>query len=318
MLALSPSETHLTLDPRSQVDASYFESYSYFTIHREMLGDAPRTVSYRDALERNPALLAGAKVLDVGCGTGILSLFAARAGAAAVVGVDGSARMAAVATALVAANGYGPKPDGAPGPVRIVSGKFEELQSLPFDQFDVIVSEWMGYCLLFESMLDTVLHARDRFLKPGGAVLPDVATYYIAGVSREASGVPFWDDVYGFDFSHVGREMHGDALNSRVARVLPVAGSALVTQPAQFKSFDLTTMAASDVEFTSEFHLRPLAQGGDVACAGVVVWFDTAFSARFCAAAPVVLTTSPHAPATHWAQTLFDFKVRIRQIARRP
>jgi hypothetical protein len=42
----------------------------------------------------------------------------------------------------------------------------------------------MGYCLLFESMLDTVLHARDRFLKPGGAMLPDVATMHLAGFSR--------------------------------------------------------------------------------------------------------------------------------------
>ena len=45
-------------------------------------------------------------------------------------------------------------------------------------------------------------------------------------------------------------------------------------------------------------------------CHGVVVWFDTEFSARFCKDRPVVLSTSPHAPATHWAQTLFYFKVR--------
>ena len=42
----------------------------------------------------------------------------------------------------------------------------------------------MGYFLLFESMLDTVLYARDRFLKPGGAILPDIATMHIAGFSR--------------------------------------------------------------------------------------------------------------------------------------
>lgn len=42
----------------------------------------------------------------------------------------------------------------------------------------------------------------------------------------------------------------------------------------------------------------------------MVVWFDTEFSARFCTERPVVLSTSPHAPATHWAQTLFYFKVR--------
>lgn len=52
-----------------------------------------------------------------------------------------------------------------------------------------------------------------------------------------------------------------------------------------------------------------------VECHGVVVWFDTEFSARFCMERPVVLSTSPHAPATHWAQTLFYFKVRHRHPA---
>lgn len=47
-----------------------------------------RTDAYRDALERNQGLLKGAAVLDVGCGTGILSLFAARGGAANVVGAE--------------------------------------------------------------------------------------------------------------------------------------------------------------------------------------------------------------------------------------
>ena len=51
-----------------------------------------------------------------------------------------------------------------------------------------------------------------------------------------------------------------------------------------------------------------------VDCHGVVVWFDTEFSARFCTERPVVLSTSPHAPATHWAQTLFYFKVRSQRM----
>jgi protein arginine N-methyltransferase 3 len=130
-----------------QVDESYFESYSYFDIHRDMLGDAPRTSAYRDALERNPSLLAGAAVLDVGCGTGILSLFAARGGGAAVVGVDGSERMAAIAAALAADNGFGRAPgatDDAGARVRTVVGKLEDLpaSALPLEKFDVLVSEW--------------------------------------------------------------------------------------------------------------------------------------------------------------------------------
>lgn len=64
------------------------------------------------------------------------------------------------------------------GVMTVVSGMIEELDTtMPAEVHgvDVIVSEWMGYCLLFESMLPSVLHARDRWLKPGGAILPDTA-----------------------------------------------------------------------------------------------------------------------------------------------
>lgn len=63
--------------------------------------------------------------------------------------------------------------------MEVVQGMVEELKSAQKVQphsVDVLVSEWMGYCLLYESMLSSVLYARDQFLKPGGAVLPDMAT----------------------------------------------------------------------------------------------------------------------------------------------
>jgi hypothetical protein len=55
------------------------------------------------------------------------------------------------------------------------------------------VSEWMGYALLFETMLDSVLAARDRWLRPGGVVLPDIATIYVAGATAGALGLDFWN-----------------------------------------------------------------------------------------------------------------------------
>lgn len=61
----------------------------------------------------------------------------------------------------------------------MVHGMVEEIDKTVEVQphsVDVLLSEWMGYCLLYESMLGSVLYARDRWLKPGGAILPDTAT----------------------------------------------------------------------------------------------------------------------------------------------
>ena len=50
--------------------------------------------------------------------------------------------------------------------ITLIKGKMEEIV-LPVDKVDIIISEWMGYFLLYESMLDTVLYARDRYLVSG-------------------------------------------------------------------------------------------------------------------------------------------------------
>lgn len=65
------------------------------------------------------------------------------------------------------------------GVIEVVHGMVEEIDKtveLQAHSVDVLLSEWMGYCLLYESMLGSVLYARDRWLKPGGAILPDTAT----------------------------------------------------------------------------------------------------------------------------------------------
>jgi type I protein arginine methyltransferase len=68
--------------------------------------------------------------------------------------------------------------------ITLVKGKLEDVE-LPIKEFDVIVSEWMGYFLLYESMLDTVLLARDKYLKPDGLLFPDQASIYVAGIEDE-------------------------------------------------------------------------------------------------------------------------------------
>lgn len=54
-------------------------------------------------------------------------------------------------------------------PIAVLEGKAEEIE-LP-EKVDVIVSEWMGYMLLYETMLPSVLDIRDRYLKPVSTIL---------------------------------------------------------------------------------------------------------------------------------------------------
>lgn len=58
-----------------------------------------------------------------------------------------------------------------------------ESHELPIDKVDIIVSEWMGYFLLFEGMLDSLIYSRERYLKPGGIILPDACNLYICGAN---------------------------------------------------------------------------------------------------------------------------------------
>lgn len=97
--------------------------------------------------------------------------FCVRAGARHVYATDVSS-MIHNARKIAAANGMSDK-------ITFIQGKVEEAE-LP--QVDIIVSEWMGFCLLSEIMLDCLLQARDKHLVPGGLMFPDRVSAYVAGI----------------------------------------------------------------------------------------------------------------------------------------
>jgi len=68
--------------------------------------------------------------------------------------------------------------------IEVVHSKVEDIQHLPdgCEKVDVIVSEWMGYCLFYESMLNTVIYARDKWLAPNGILFPDKAVLYVCAI----------------------------------------------------------------------------------------------------------------------------------------
>lgn len=162
-----------------------------------MLLDKPRTESYREAITANPSLFKDKFVLDVGSGTGILSIFCAQAGAKKVFAVEAS-NLADLSKRIIKDNGF-------ENVVEVFRGMVEDFKLPPeVERVDVIVSEWMGFYLLHEGMLDSVLFARDKFLKPEGIMFPETAAIYAAPCSVP-SRYDIWTDLSGVDMGHFAR-----------------------------------------------------------------------------------------------------------------
>lgn len=189
---------HETFEPLYQSSESskkldyYFDSYSTYHIHQEMLQDEVRTRSYMNAICKNPELFKDKIVLDVGCGTGVLSIFAVRAGAKHVYGVE-MAKIHEKAKEIIDLNGFSDK-------ITIINGKIEEI-TLPVEKVDIIISEWMGYFLLYEGMFDSCIYARDKWLAPDGLMFPDRAILYVNGSRDEGfftNEYHYWGNVSFF------------------------------------------------------------------------------------------------------------------------
>merc|ERR1712004_171353 len=265
----------------------YFDSYAHFGIHEEMLKDEVRTLTYRNSMYHNKHLFKNKIVLDVGCGTGILSMFAAKAGAKQVYGVDMSG-IIEQAKIITAKNGFADK-------VTLIRGKIEEIV-LPVPKVDIIISEWMGYCLFYESMLDSVLYARDKWLAPDGLMFPDRATLYVTAIEDRQykdDKINWWDDVYGFDMSCIRSVALQEPLVDVVDKNQVVSNSCLL------KEIDIQTCTKDDIPFTSPFHLQ--IKRNDYMQA-LVTYFNIEFTKCH---KRVGFSTAPEARYTHWKQTVF-------------
>jgi len=265
----------------------YWNSYAHFGIHEEMIKDEVRTNSYRQAIINNKHLFRGKVVLDVGCGTAILCLFAASAGAKKVIGVDCS-DIIDQAKQIV-------KDNNLEHVITLVKGKMEDVE-LPVDKVDIIVSEWMGYCLLYESMLDTVLVARDKYLKPDGIILPDTASLHICAIEDayyKDEKINWWCNVYGYNMTTI-RDM---ALKEPLVDV--VEPQAVISNSCPLVTFDLRSVTKEDLAFEAPFTLQMYRNDY---CHALVTYFDIEF--RSCHK-PIYFSTGPSAKYTHWKQTVF-------------
>ncbi|KAI9761568.1 MAG: hypothetical protein M4579_000960 [Chaenotheca gracillima] len=289
--------------PNPADESHYFTSYSYNEIHEVMLKDTVRTDAYRDFIYDNKNLFQGKTVLDVGCGTGILSMFCAKAGAKQVIAVDNSD--------IIDKARQNVFENGLEGVITCLKGKIEEV-ILPVGQVDIIISEWMGYCLLYEAMLDSVLWARDKYLSPTGLMVPSHTTLYLAPLADPdyiSSHISFWHSVYGFTMTSMLSKIFDDVLTQHTD------AKTLAASPSPFLHLDLYKTNTSDLTFAKPFSIS-LTQDVD-ALDGWAIWFDMFFlTSREDYLAPdsralewtkkggrgVAFTTGPEGPETHWRQ----------------
>ncbi|KAK3141148.1 hypothetical protein QOZ80_4BG0330130 [Eleusine coracana subsp. coracana] len=304
--------------PLEEHDRIYFQSYSHIGIHEAMIKDRIRTDAYHAAIMHHQKFIEGKVVMDVGCGTGILSVFCARAGAKRVYAVDAS-EIAIQAREIVKANNLSDQ-------IVVIHGRVEDVDIE--EKVDVIISEWMGYMLLYESMLPSVLFARDKWLKPGGLILPSHATLFLAPITnpeRYEGSVDFWNDVYGINMSAL--VPLAKKFTSEEPSIETIGGENVISWPSVIKHINCYTFATEEFKsITAKFKVSSMMLAP---VHGFGLWFEVEFNGpaesshnfpsnlnpldiiqkkrRRGSDDAVLLSTAPEDEPTHWQQTILYF-----------
>lgn len=185
-------------DPLLQAMCDKIFAHEIPKFHLAMLRDNPRNEAYRQALE---TVVAGKRILDIGTGSGLLAMMAARAGAAHVYACEAKPMLAATAREIVAANGLADK-------ITVFakhSGDLDRERDLGGGA-EIVVSEIFSHTLLGEKVLPSLNHAQKALCVPGARFLPEQASIRIALADLHTPTAPI-TTVDGFDLSLFGRHI---------------------------------------------------------------------------------------------------------------
>lgn len=295
--------------------ANYFCTYAFLYHQKDMLSDRVRMDAYFNSVFQNKHHFIGKTVLDVGTGSGILAIWAAQAGARKVYAVEAT-KMCEHARQLVKANGL-------EGVVEVIEGSIEDV-TLP-EKVDVIISEWMGYFLLRESMFDSVICARDRWLKPTGVMYPSHARMWVAPVRSRLvdqkmndydaameDWCSFVDETkhsYGVDMSVLTGPFTEEQKKYYQQTSLwnSLHPEQVIGTPAIVKEIDCLTATVDEI-LTIKANFSSLISMENTRFCGFAGWFDVHFRGRGedPAKNEIELTTAPSVQnSTHWGQQVF-------------
>lgn len=254
-------------------------------VHGDMLLDARRNEALARAIE--DVVRPGDIVADVGAGTGLLAMLAARAGAKQVYAIE-RGPISSLARGLVALN-------NADDVVQVISDDVRNFQ--PDQQVDVVLCETLGMACLDEGFRETIADVRDRMLKPGGRLVPSDVEIFVAPVrySVQVDRLDQLDTVLGLNFApfadllrKVHRRAHFDE-GSLLAPGQPVWHLHCSTFRSEEDLHASISMTAAD----------------DATIGGFVLWFNARLSPT------VVLSNWRSGPANHWGQAYLPVKPRL-------
>ena len=247
--------------------------------HRVLLADRVRNAALHAALQH--AIVKGrTTVADIGAGTGFLGFLAAKLGAQRVDFYE-AAEIAAIARKLLRHN-------------RLTNCRIAEMHSTEVaepDRVDLIISETLGNYPFEENIIGTLNDARERFLKPGGSIIPAAVEQFACPVLGERlySEIAAWDEVgYGLDFAPA-KVMSFNNIYVRwltPADLLDGGAAAKAWDHVRFDRKNKTTRTG-EVEWKVA---RPAT------IYGLALWWTADLVEG------VRLSTGPLAPRTHWEQ----------------
>ncbi|CAL1675464.1 unnamed protein product [Lasius platythorax] len=270
----------------------YFKIYQKFDIHRLMLSDKRRVLmAYKNAIFNMKEKFQGKVVMDVGAGSGILSIFCAEVGVKKVYAVEASTLAQIIEQVSIENN--------LQNTIEVIHSKVEDIHPCNLEKIDIIVSLWMGFYLLHEGMLDSVLFARDNFLRRDGIMFPCEATLYASPCQlpsmykfRVNSGDSL--PVY-LSMVSIGKEYR--KIKSNEPEVLLLHQDNLLAEEKVLAWLNLNCISIEEVNLLGAKNYGSLCDKNGK-YQGICIWFDIEFLDRS------FLSTAPHDEVTHWKQTV--------------
>ena len=208
--------------------------------HRSMLVDAERCLTFMRAILNR--VRPGDIVLDIGSGTGILTLFACLAGARHVYAVEQDS-VIEVARRICRENGFEER-------VTFVKDWSTNIE-LP-ERVDVVITETIGNMGFEEGILGWVIDARDRLLAAGGRIVPQVVTLIAVPVENQAAYRPvdIWlGDIFSFDFS-AARAVAANNLHW-----IDLSPESFLSEPGHLARVELAEVVSADVGGAASFEI---------------------------------------------------------------